>query len=105
MVLQKKQVNSTVYQYYIRKTCRNIHGATKIPEFKHMSAIYVVNLNEFFANGKVNAYNNEKYDVNEKKIYFFIFFICGKNCKIQGFRGGKNTTVRWGGEFTVVEIP
>ncbi len=66
----KKQVNSTVYQYYIRKTCRNIHGATKISEFKHTSAIYVVNLNEFFANGKVNAYNNEKYDVNEKNLFF-----------------------------------
>ncbi len=43
-----------------------------------MSAIYVVNLNEFFANGKVNAYNNEKYDVNEKKNFFLIFSFVGK---------------------------
>ncbi len=43
-----------------------------------MSAIYVVNLNEFFANGKVNAYNNEKYDVNEKKFFFIIFSFVGK---------------------------
>ncbi len=45
-----------------------------------MSTIYVAILNEFFANGKVNAYKKEKYGVNNEK----------------------NTSVRWGQRaFTV----
>ena len=43
-----------------------------------MSTIYVASLNEFFANGNVNACNKEKYDVN-KKIFFFIFSFVGKS--------------------------
>ena len=37
-----------------------------------------------------------------KKI--LIFFICGENCKIQGLRGGKNTSVRWGGVRRSIEL-